>query len=301
MTVALSGTSTGHAVWRGVAARCVGVVHIFTTASGEDVVALRGVNLDIRPGEQIAVLGPSGSGKSTLLNLLAGVLQPSAGKVYIDGQDISRASEAQLSRLRAGTMAYLLQGAGRNLLPYVGAVANLEWARQAVPADVRRRLPSAEELLARLGLDDLPDWPVAKLSPGQRQQVALAAAMSSGAGLLLADEPTSQLGHEDRDRMLGLLDTLNRDFGTTVVVVTHDPDVASRIARSVTIRAGRIGREGRLGAEYGVVDEDGAVHLPEDLAERFPAGTLVRFEATETGVHLTPADQAPADQSAAEQ
>lgn len=281
----------GPGVWRGVAARCVGVVQIFTTASGEDVVALRGVNLDIRAGEQIALLGPSGSGKSTLMNLLAGVLQPSAGKVFIDGKDISRASEAQLSALRAGTMAYLLQGAGRNLLPYVSAVTNLEWARRAVSPSVRHELPSTGELLARLGLDGLPDWPVSKLSPGQRQQVALAAAMSSGPGLLLADEPTSQLGHEDRDRMLDLLDTLNRDFGTTVVVVTHDPDVAGRIARSVTIRAGRIGREGRLGAEYGVVDEDGSVHLPEDVAERFPAGTLVRFEPNETGLQLTPADQ----------
>lgn len=283
----------GPGAWHGVTARCVGVVHIYTTANDEDVVALRGVNLDIRAGEQIALLGPSGSGKSTLLNLLAGVLQPSAGKVLIDGRDISRASEAQLSGLRAGTLSYLLQGAGRNLLPYVDAVANLEWARQAVPAAAQRALPSVQELLARLGLGDLPDWPVSRLSPGQRQQVALAAAVSSGPGLLLADEPTSQLGHEDRDRMLDLLDTLNREFGTTVVVVTHDPDVAARIARSVTIRGGRIGREGRQGAEYGVVDDDGAVHLPEDLTARFPAGTLVRFEPNETGVQLTPADQGP--------
>lgn len=295
-STALSPDPAGPGAWHGVAAQCVGVVHIFTTTSNEDVVALRGVNLDIRAGEQIALLGPSGSGKSTLLNLLAGVLQPSAGKVFIDGRDISRASEAQLSGLRAGTLAYLLQGAGRNLLPYVGAVANLEWARQALPAAQRRTLPSVQDLLARLGLGDLPDWPVSRLSPGQRQQVALAAAVSSGPGLLLADEPTSQLGHEDRDRMLDLLDTLNREFGTTVVVVTHDPDVASRIARSVTIRGGRIGREGRRGAEYGVVDDDGAVHLPEDLSARFPAGTLVRFEPNESGVQLTPVDQESEEQ-----
>lgn len=279
-------------VWQGVAARCVGVVHIFTTAGGHDVVALRGVNLDIRAGEQVALLGPSGSGKSTLLNLLAGVLRPSAGKILIDGQDISRADEGRLGRLRAGTMAYLLQGAGRNLVPYLDAVTNVEWARRGLPPARRRVLPSAQELLRRLGLDDLPEHPVQRLSPGERQRVALAAAMSSGAGLLLADEPTSQLGHEDRDRMLDLLDRLNREFGTTVVLVTHDPEVSARISRSITIRGGRIGREGRLGADYGVVDEDGAVHLPEELAERFPAGTLVRFETTDDGVLVRPASAA---------
>jgi len=289
---ALTTTAGGRELWQGVSARCVSVVHIFTTAGGHDVVALRGVNLDIRAGEQVALLGPSGSGKSTLLNLLAGVLRPSAGRILIDGQDISRADEVRLGRLRASTMAYLLQGAGRNLVPYLDAVTNVEWARQGLSATRRRSLPTAEELLRRLGLDDLPAHPVERLSPGERQGVALAAAMSAGAGLLLADEPTSQLGHEDRDRMLDLFDRLNREFGTTVVIVTHDPEVSARIQRSITIRGGRIGREGRLGADYGVVDEDGAVHLPEEVAERFPAGTLVRFEATADGVLVTPARDA---------
>ena len=125
----------------GVAVRCVNVVQIYTTAGGHDVVALRGVNLDIRPGEQVALLGPSGSGKSTLLSLFGGVLRPSAGKVVVDGQDISRISEAELGRLRSGTVASLLQGATRNLLPYAGAVDNIEFARRAVPPAVRRRLP----------------------------------------------------------------------------------------------------------------------------------------------------------------
>lgn len=275
----------------GVAVRCVNVVQIYTTAGGHDVVALRGVNLDIRAGEQVALLGPSGSGKSTLLSLFGGVLRPSAGKVLIDGNDISRISERELGRLRSGTVATLLQGASRNLLPYATAVQNVEFARRAVAPAVRRRLPTAHELLERLGLLALADRPLTGMSGGERQRVAFAAAVSSGAGLLLADEPTSQLAHDDRDVMLELMHKVSREFGTTVVLVTHDPEVAAAMPRSITIRNGRIGSEGRHGFDFGVVDEDGAVHIPDDMAERFPAGTLVQFETTPEGVLLRPIDE----------
>jgi len=275
----------------GVAVRCVNVVQIYTTAGGHDVVALRGVNLDIRPGEQVALLGPSGSGKSTLLSLFGGVLRPSAGKVIVDGQDISRISEADLGRLRSGTVASLLQGATRNLLPYAGAVENVEFARRAVPSAMRRRLPSAQDLLDRLGLRDLAHRPLSRMSGGERQRVAFAAAVSSGAGLLLADEPTSQLAHDDRDSMLDLIHLVNAEFGTTVVLVTHDPEVAAAMPLSITIRNGRIGSEGRHGFDFGVVDEDGAVHIPDELATRFPAGMLVQFERTQEGLLLRPVDE----------
>lgn len=275
----------------GVAVRCVNVVQIYTTAGGHDVVALRGVNLDIRPGEQVALLGPSGSGKSTLLSLFGGVLRPSAGKVLVDGQDISRISEAELGRLRSGKVASLLQGASRNLLPYATATENVEFARRALAPAARRRLPSAVELLDRLGIADLADARIAGMAGGERQRIAFAAAVSSGAGLLLADEPTSQLSHDDRDVMIDLIHLVTAEFGTTVVLVTHDPEVAARMPRSITIRNGRIGSEGRHGFDFGVVDEDGAVHIPDDLAERFPAGTLVRFERTAEGITLHPVEE----------
>jgi ABC-type lipoprotein export system ATPase subunit len=270
----------------GVAVRCVNVVQIYTTAGGHDVVALRGVNLDIRPGEQVALLGPSGSGKSTLLSLFGGVLRPSAGKVLIDGQDISRISESELGRLRSGKVASLLQGAGRNLLPYATAEDNIAFARRPLPAATRRRLPSPAELLERLGMADLAGAPIARMSGGERQRIAFASAVSSGAGLLLADEPTSQLSHDDRDAMLELIHLVSAEFGTTVVLVTHDPEVAGAMPRSITIRNGRIGSEGRHGFDFAVVDEDGAVHIPDDLAEQFPAGTLVQFEETPEGLLL---------------
>lgn len=274
-----------------MAVRCVNVVQIYTTAGGHDVVALRGVNLDIGPGEQVALLGPSGSGKSTLLSLFGGVLRPSAGKVLVDGQDISRISEAELGRLRSGKVASLLQGASRNLLPYATATENVEFARRALAPAARRRLPTAVELLDRLGIADLADARIAGMAGGERQRIAFAAAVSSGAGLLLADEPTSQLSHDDRDVMIDLIHLVTAEFGTTVVLVTHDPEVAARMPRSITIRNGRIGSEGRHGFDFGVVDEDGAVHIPDDLAERFPAGTLVRFERTAEGITLHPVEE----------
>ena len=275
----------------GGSVNCVNVVQIYTTAGGHDVVALRGVNLDIRPGEQVALLGPSGSGKSTLLSLFGGVLRPSAGKVLIDGRDIARIAERDLGRLRSGKVASLLQGASRNLLPYASAVDNITFARRAVPTAERRRLPAPIEMLDRLGMGALAQQPLNRMSGGERQRIAFAATISSGAGLLLADEPTSQLSHDDRDVMLELIHLVNAEFGTTVVLVTHDPEVAQQMPRSITIRNGRIGSEGRHGFDYGVVDEDGAVHIPDEIAERFPAGTLVRFEQAQGGVLLRPVDE----------
>jgi putative ABC transport system ATP-binding protein len=275
----------------GVAVRCINVVQIYTTAGGHDVVALRGVNLDIRPGEQVALLGPSGSGKSTLLGLFGGILRPSAGKVLIDGQDIARVPEADLGRLRSGKVASLLQGASRNLLPYASAEDNIEFARRAVPAAQRRRLLPPRQLLDRLGMGALAGRHISDMSGGERQRAAFAATVSSGAGLLLADEPTSQLSHDDRDAMIDLIHQVSDEFGTTVVMVTHDPEVADRMPRSITIRNGRIGSEGRHGFDYAVVDEDGAVHIPDDLAAEFPAGRLVSFEQADGGLLLRPVEE----------
>jgi len=204
-------------------------------------------------------------------------------KVLVGGTDISRIKESELGRLRSGTVASLLQGATRNLLPYATPEENVTFARKALTPAARRRLPAPDALLDALGMGDLTGRPLSGMSGGEKQRVAFASAVSSGAGLLLADEPTSQLSHDDRDAMVELIHVVNREFGTTVVLVTHDPEVAAQMPRSITIRNGRIGSEGRRGFDFGVVDEDGAVHIPDDLATRFPAGTLVQFEDTPEG------------------
>jgi ABC-type lipoprotein export system ATPase subunit len=156
-----------------------------------------------------------------------------------------------------------------------------------------RELPSPRQLLDMLGLGDLTDKAVNAMSGGEQQRVALAVTVSSGAGLLLCDEPTSQLGHADRDTMVDLIQRVNTELGTTVVIVTHDPDIAARIPRRITIRNGRIGSEGVHGRDYAVIDQDGAVHLPEEWADDYPAGSLVEFVETEDGVLIRRVDMAP--------
>lgn len=264
---------------RGVEVRCEGVVHLYRTFAGHDVVALRGIDLTIGAGERVAFLGPSGCGKSTLLTLLGGIQRPSAGRVLLGDEEISRLPERRLARVRARLVSTMLQGATRNLLPYATAKQNLAFARLGGSGDHDGRdLPDPTELLRLVGLHDQRDQTVSTLSGGQRQRLALACAVATGPRLLLADEPTSALGHEDRDTVVGLLHRIGDDYGTTVVVVTHQAEVAATFPRTVTMKGGRIGAEGRSGSEYAVVGEEGLLHLPTELVELWPAGTLVRVE-----------------------
>lgn len=262
----------------GLAVHCQGVVHLYRTFEGHDVVALRGVDLRIGAGERVAFLGPSGSGKSTLLTLLGGIQKPSAGRIFLGDDEISRMSERQLASLRAHAVSTMLQGATRNLLAYATARQNLAFARLAMSGAQRRRTLPDEEVLQRVGLREQIDQVVSTMSGGQRQRLALACAVASEPQLLLADEPTSQLSHEDRDHVLALIHSLGDDLGTTIVVVTHQPEVAETFPRTVTMKGGRVGAEGRDGAEYVVVGEEGVLHLPSHVAAEWPPGTLVRIE-----------------------
>jgi ABC-type lipoprotein export system ATPase subunit len=263
----------------GVEVRCEGVVHLYRTFAGHDVVALRGLDLTIGAGERVAFLGPSGCGKSTLLTLLGGIQRPSAGRVFLGDQEISRLGERRLARVRARLVSTMLQGATRNLLPYATARQNLAFARLGADADGRDDLPDPAELLERVGLAAQRDQVVATMSGGQRQRLALACAVATGPRLLLADEPTSALGHEDREAVVALLHRVATDLDTTLVVVTHQPEVAASFPRTITMKNGRIGAEGRSGSEYAVLGEEGLLHLPTELVELWPAGQLVRIEA----------------------
>ena len=272
----------------GIAVSCRGVVSIYRL-EGYDVVALSGVDLDIPAGEAVAMLGPSGSGKSTLLAVLAGLLPPAAGRVTVGGHDLVRASAAERRRIRATEVGVVLQGADRNLLPYLSAEHNVRFAQRAAPAQRRRELPTPRELLSLVGFPGRrlrlrPDG----LSPGERQRLALAVALAHRPRLLLADEPTSQLDRAARDEVLAALAAVH-GTGCTVVLVTHDPAVGARLGRTVTIRDGRVGAEGRLGEDYSVVGRDGAVQLPPEVLAGLPAGTLLRVELLPDGsVRLEP-------------
>lgn len=266
------------AVRAGAEVSLEGVVHIYTDAAGTDVVALRGVDLEVSAGERVALLGPSGAGKSTLLSLLSGTMRASAGTVSLDGVDLRSLSEGRLAALRAANVGTVLQGPWRNLLPYATAAQNVAFAQRAVPRKVRRTLMAPQALLGALGLAPLAHRPLPGLSGGELQRVAVAVALANGPGLLLADEPTSQLDTVGRNQVLDLVDEAAERLGTTVVVVTHDPVVAARWPRTVTIRDGRVGAEGRHGRDLAVVGADGAVQLPERLRRSWPAGSLVEIE-----------------------
>ncbi len=256
-----------------------GLVHIYR-AEGHDVAALSGVDLTVHPGEVVGLLGPSGAGKSTLLTLFGGLMRPSAGRVLVGEHELSTMSEADLDRFRAAEVGLVLQGAARNLLPYLTARQNVEFAQQ--PArKAGREVPPPGEVLELVGLDHAATAPLDSLPPGQLQLAALAVALASRPGLLLGDEPTSQLHHSSRDLVLDTLHRVNQEWGTTVVVVTHDPDVAARLPRTVTIRDGRVGGEGRSGEAYAVVSADGSLPLPPAAVGAFPPGALVRVAEVE--------------------
>ncbi|TWJ14610.1 ABC-type lipoprotein export system ATPase subunit [Stackebrandtia albiflava] len=272
----------------GVPVTCRGLVFIYRL-DGYDVVALSRVDLDIAAGEAVALVGPSGSGKSTLLSLMAGLLRPSAGSLRVGDHDLSRAGDAELQRMRATELGVVLQG-DRNLIPYLSALDNVRFAQRGVPR--ARRVP-AMDLLETVGMSGAAARTPGELTPGGRQRLSVAVGAAVGGGLLLADEPTSQLDAEARESVVAALSAV-RDRGSTVVVVTHDPGVAARFGRSVTIRDGRVGAEGRRGEDFLVVGTDGAVHLPAELLTDMPPGTLlrVRRDSGSGELRLSPAETA---------
>ncbi|HEY3683238.1 MAG TPA: ABC transporter ATP-binding protein [Streptosporangiaceae bacterium] len=270
--------------------QCDNVVHIYS-ADEEEVVALRGADLTITEGESVSLLGPSGAGKSTLLWLLAGLLKPSAGSVRVLGQDVGRMTARGLARMRAGEIGVVMQNPLRNLLTYATAVENVAFGQRS--ADVPRggRRAAAGELLDAVGLADAAHRRAGAMSGGEQQRLALAVALSGRPKVLLADEPTSQLDRASGARVVDLLRWANSEYGSTLVVVTHDPDVSGAFARTITIRDGRVGAEGHLGEEFVVVGREASLQLPPDLREEFPPGTLVRVVRTDSGVELRRVDR----------
>ncbi|MHB1525699.1 MAG: ABC transporter ATP-binding protein [Candidatus Dormibacteria bacterium] len=272
-----------------------GVVHLYPSPEG-DVVALRGVDLDVEAGEEFALLGPSGSGKSTVLSLLAGLQRASAGQIQIGPYEMGKLRNRQLLRLRATEVSLVLQDPARNLLPYATATQNIEFAQRGARGRGKTPPWRPDELLDELGMGQLAGRTVATLSGGEQQRVAIASGVAGAPRLLLVDEPTSQLDTVSRDQVIELLHRINAQLGSTVVSVTHDPTVAAAMPRTVTIRDGRVGAEARRGLEYAVVGRDGSVQLPPDVLEMLPPGTLVQVRRHRAGVDLRNPEMESRDQ-----
>lgn len=252
-----------------------GLVVIYRS-EGHDVAALSGVDLRVGPGEMLGLLGPSGAGKSTLLTVFGALLAPSAGRVHVGSHDLSSLSGDELDAFRAGEVGLVLQGANRNLMPYLTPGQNIKFAQRQARR-LGRDVPSVEDVLDIVGLVSLRDTSLEFLTPSQLQLCALAVGVAAFPGLLLCDEPTSQQGHKSRERVLQGLRQINDKVGSTIVVVTHDPEVAAALPRTVTIRDGRVGAEGRGGEEFSVVTADGSLPLAGAALVHFPPGSLVRL------------------------
>jgi putative ABC transport system ATP-binding protein len=210
----------------------------FFDKGGQVVRALDGVDLTIGDGEFLAIQGPTGQGKSTLLQLLGGLDRPTSGEVKFDGVDLAQLAESGLSALRASAFGFVFQTF--NLIPTLTAQENVETALVPLHERTGDRRRKARQALDELGLGDRASHLPSELSGGQQQRVAIARALVKNPKVLLADEPTGNLDEQTRDEIVALLETLWRDRGLTMVLVTHDSAVARRAGRIAVIRGGRV-------------------------------------------------------------
>lgn len=244
-----------------------------------EVVALRGVDLEIRAGELVGIVGASGSGKTTLLNILAGLERPSAGRIRVGERDLLDISDRELVAYRRQEVGFVWQATGRNLVPYLNVRDNIELPQAISGGPRKQRRERAEELLAALQMSDKAARYPSELSGGEQQRVAIAVALANNPPLLLADEPTGELDTNMAEDVFRMLQNINRRFGVTVIIVTHYAGIARWVDRVVRIRDGRIGSESYLRASYQgeqsreeeflVVDRAGRLQLPREYLERF--------------------------------
>jgi putative ABC transport system ATP-binding protein len=214
-----------------------------TFEMGETTIdALRGVNLEVTPGQFVALVGPSGSGKSTFLNLVGGLDRPTAGELWVDGVELSLSKEKALTEHRRQRVGFVFQSF--NLLPRLTALENVALPLMFVGVPERERLARARDLLVKVGLQDrLPHRPT-QLSGGEQQRVAIARALVTQPAIILADEPTGNVDSATGGEIMALLRQLNRDQGVTLLLVTHDSEAAAFADVVVQLRDGQIARTG---------------------------------------------------------
>ena len=277
----------------GLSLHCQDLHHVYRVEETE-VVALDGVTLTVRAGETVALLGPSGCGKSTLLTVVAGLQRPTSGRVLIGRDEVTAMGVTELLSLRSNRIGMIVQNPGRTLLPYATPEANMRFAQRGTNPSRRAQLPAARDLLEVLGLEQLAGRRVHAMSGGEQQRVAVAVALSCGPGLLLADEPTSQLDDDNRDALVELLLKANSTFGTTILTVTHDESVALAHRRLVRLHEGRVDSDAHLDEDVVRVEADGTVRLPDYIRRALGTGTMLRIISTVDGIRLVRDEDRPA-------
>jgi ABC-type lipoprotein export system ATPase subunit len=253
---------------------CSDLVRIFTS-EGVEVQALQGLNLRVRSGEMVAIVGASGSGKSTLLGILSGLDKPTAGAASVAGRDLLALAPQQRVDYRRHTVGFVWQQTSRNLLPYLTARENIALTMSL--AKTPGREARSTELLDLLEVSHCADRRPTEMSGGEQQRVAIAVGLANDPHVLLADEPTGELDEATSAEVLEAMRGVNRELGVTTLIVTHDPAVSEHVARTVQIRDGRTstevlrrtgisesGDEHTVAEEFAVLDRVGRLQLPPE-------------------------------------
>ena len=250
---------------------CTGLYKIFKVSDLE-VVALRGVDLDIGYGELISIVGASGSGKSTLLNILAGYESPSAGDVQVGNFDLLGINQKEAVEYRKSEVGFVWQQTGKNLVPYLDIYSNIELPMMASDLSKKERSSRVDSLIDFLNLNSISSRLPENISGGEQQVSAIAVALANQPPLLLADEPTGELDDETSTMVLEKMRYVNENFGTTVVIVTHDPKIEDHVNRSIGMRDGKVVKEvlrkKKKKYEFVVIDSFGGVQIPQEILSK---------------------------------
>jgi putative ABC transport system ATP-binding protein len=219
-------------------------IHRVYGAGDVEVHALRGVSLEILRGEFVAIMGPSGSGKSTLMNALGCLDRPTRGRYWLEGADVSTLSRDDLADIRNRKIGFVFQSL--NLVPRTAAIENVELPMIYAGVPANERLARARAALASVGLTGKEQSLPSQLSGGQQQRVAIARALVNNPSIIIADEPTGNLDTRSSYEVLEILQRLNQESGLTILIVTHEPDIAHHAQRLIEIRDGRVRRDERI-------------------------------------------------------
>jgi ABC-type lipoprotein export system ATPase subunit len=284
---------------------CEGLVHIYKTAELE-VVALQGLDLELGPGETIAIAGRSGSGKTTLMNILAGAEPPTAGRARVAGHDLQRMSDREREAYRRLVVGYVWQHAQVNLWSELTAIENVELPMLAGGVPGHEQRPRSRRLLEALGLSDRLGHAPGQLSGGENQRLALAVAMANHPVLLLADEPTAELDGGTARSLLADLSGLLRELGASAIMVTHDRQLEPFVDRVVQIRDGRtsserrwVEREGAMVSdETVIIDRAGRLQLPRAHVELLGLSGRVRVHLDGGSLRISPLGEAEPERPA---
>ncbi len=265
--------------------------------SSLEVQALQGLDLTIREGELIGIVGASGSGKSTLLNILGGLDKPTGGKALVGRHDLGKLTTAGLDEYRRKTVGFVWQHGARNLIPYLTALENVELPLTLSGQVGKNTRQRAQELLKLVNLQERMGHRLEEMSGGEQQRVAIAIALANRPRLLLADEPTGELDTVTAQTIYDLLRDLNKRLGLTIVIVSHDPGIARHVDRVVAVRDGKLASETvRIQkseeehhlVELSVLDSAGRLQIPREYLEHFHIRRRVSIELTETGILIRP-------------